>query len=73
MDITGLPNATSTPAIKPRKSILKKSKKSEKSTKNGIKQINNSTKDLNCTKLEELSSISILQKSHNVKKYLITF
>jgi hypothetical protein len=65
--ITEPPNATSTPAIKSCKSILKKSNKSKKSTKDEINQINNNTKDSNCTELQE-SPISILQKSLKVKK-----
>jgi len=73
MGIITEPKATSTPTIKPRKSILKNSNKSKKSTNNELNEINNSTKDLNCTKIQELSFIPILPKSHEVKKYFITF
>lgn len=70
------PSATNSPAVKSRKSILKKSDKSfdGDSTNNGDVEINGSTEELNNVTSQRLSSsISVSPRPRTVRRSLIIF
>jgi hypothetical protein len=57
--------------VKPRKNVLKNSNKSGRMTRNGIKQINDNTKESNCIELLELLS-SIPRPRKEIFNYILS-